>query len=216
MQLRRRRILANSARHRRAIRLSDSESHANQKVPEARHNYDLAQRGFHWVMAVIIFAAIALGVRAGLLPAGVGIRPQLLDVHKSLGVTALILVLFRVVYRPLRGEPEYREPPDALTHAAAQAAHWALYALMIFMPVTGYVFSAGGGHDLPFFGLFEWPSVVPRDRAMAQFAQGLHYAGAWMIGALLALHILAVIWHVWIRRDEVLARMWPRGAADGA
>ena len=181
-----------------------------------RHTYDPAQRGFHWVMAAIILAAIGLGVWARLLPPGGGIRPQLLDLHKSLGMTALILVVFRLAWRAMRGEPAYRQQPDPLTYTAAQAAHWGLYALMIFMPITGYVFSAGGGHDLPFFGLFEWPSLVPRDKAMAQFAQGLHYAGAWTIGALLTLHILAVIWHSWIRRDEVLARMWPRGAADRA
>jgi cytochrome b561 len=186
-----------------------------EKVPVVRHNYDFAQRGFHWVMAVIIFAAIALGIGAGLLPAGVGIRPQLLDVHKSLGMTALILVLFRVVYRALRGEPEYREPPDALTHGAAQVAHWALYALMIFMPATGYIYSGAGGHSLPWFGLFSWPLIVPLDKPLANFARSLHFIGAWTIGAVLTLHILAVVWHTWIRRDEVLSRMWPaRGAAD--
>jgi cytochrome b561 len=187
-----------------------------ENLPASRLEYDGAQRGFHWVMAVVIFAAIGLGVWARLLPPGGGIRPQLLDLHKSLGMTALILVAFRLGWRAIRGEPEYRERPDALTHGAARIAHWALYALMIFMPVSGYIFSGAGGHDLPWFGLFSWPVLVPRDKPLASLAQQLHYAGAWTLGALLALHVLAVIWHSWIRRDEVLSRMWPRAAADRA
>lgn len=174
-----------------------------------RHAYDPAQRGFHWVTAIIIFAAIGLGIWARLLPPGGGVRPQLLDLHKSLGMTVLFLVVFRLAWRAIRGEPVYRRPPDPLTRSAAQVAHWGLYALMIFMPVSGYVFSGAGGHSVPWFGLFSWPIVVSQDKQIANFAQGLHYAGAWIIGGVLALHVLAVVWHRWVKRDEVLSRMWP-------
>ena len=174
-----------------------------------RHTYDPAQRGFHWVMAAIILAAIGLGAWARLLPPGGGIRPQLLDLHKSLGMTALILVVLRLAWRAMRGEPAYRQQPDPLTHTAAQAAHWGLYALMIFMPVTGYVFSGAGGHDVSWFGLFSFPVVVAQDKPTSHLAQSLHYYGAWIIGGVLTLHILAVVWHRWIKRDEVLSRMWP-------
>ena len=174
-----------------------------------RHTYDPAQRGFHWVMAAIILAAIGLGVWARLLPPGGGIRPQLLDLHKSLGMTALILVVLRLAWRAMRGEPAYRQQPDPLTHTAAQAAHWGLYALMIFMPVTGYVFSGAGGHDVSWFGLFSFPVVVAQDNPTSHLAQSMHYYGAWIIGGVLTLHILAVVWHRWIKRDEVLSRMWP-------
>lgn len=181
-----------------------------------RHTYDPAQRGFHWVMAIIILAAIGLGIWARLLPPGGGVRSQLLDLHKSLGMTALILVVFRLAWRAMRGEPDYRQPPDPLTHGAAQAAHWGLYALMIFMPVTGYVYSGAGGHALPWFGVFSFPVIVQLDKPTAHLAQSLHFYGAWIIGGVLALHVLAVVWHSWVKRDEVLSRMWPSGAADRA
>ena len=75
-------------------------------------------------MAAIVLVALGLGVWARMLPPGEGIRPALLDIHKSLGLTALILVVFRLAYRLLRGEPPYREPPGALAQGAAHSAHW--------------------------------------------------------------------------------------------
>jgi cytochrome b561 len=160
-------------------------------------------------MAAIIFSAIGIGAYVSYIPPGTGPRPALLDFHKSLGMTALILVAVRSVYRLIRGEPSYQEPPAFLPHIAAKLAHFGLYALMLFMPVTGYLFSGAGGYSLPWFGLFSWPRLVAHDMAVAAFGQQLHHIGAWVIGGLLLAHILAVIWHRWIKKDEVLARMLP-------
>jgi len=180
------------------------------KDPGARRfRYDFTQRALHWLMAAIIFAAIALGVYASYLPPGTGARPALLDIHKSLGMTALVLVLVRIAYRLFRGEPPYREPPPLLSHVAAKLAHFGLYALMLFMPVTGYLFSGAGGYSLPWFGLFAWPRLIARDKALALSGQQLHHIGAWVIGALVGGHVLAAIWHRWVKKDEVLARMLP-------
>jgi cytochrome b561 len=60
---------------------------------------------------------------------------------------------------------------------------------------------------LPFFGLFEWPSLVPKDKMLSQLAGVLHYWG--VICSVLALHVLAVAWHSWVKKDEVFARMLP-------
>lgn len=99
-----------------------------------------------------------------------------------------------------------------LTRAAAHATHFALYVLMIAMPVSGYINSVAGGHEAPWFGLFDWPVVVPHDKTLAHLGAQAHYWLAWTIGACLLLHLAAVAWHTWIKRDQTLARMWPRGA----
>jgi hypothetical protein len=75
-------------------------------------------------------------------------------IHKSFGMTALVLIFLRIICRLIAGEPPYRNPPGALTHLAARLAHLGLYALMLFMPLTGYIFAATGNHSLPWFGLF--------------------------------------------------------------
>ena len=96
-------------------------------------------------MAALIFVAPALGVWASLLPRG-ETRSEILFVHKSIGVTVLGLVALRIVWRLIVGAPAYAEPLGRLTHAAARAGHLALYALMIAMPVSGYLTSTAGGN----------------------------------------------------------------------
>ncbi|CAM5762443.1 cytochrome b [Labrys miyagiensis] len=182
---------------------------ATPTASPVRHHYDRVQRAFHWLMAAIILVAIALGIWAAWLEPGTSPRREILDIHKSLGMTALVLVVFRLIYRLAAGEPPYRAAPPVLTHLAARLAHAALYALMFFMPLTGYLFSASGGYSLPWFGLFSWPRLLPLDKARALSGEYLHDRGAWVIGAVLALHFLAVAWHSLVKRDEVLARMLP-------
>jgi cytochrome b561 len=183
--------------------------------PEAR--YDATLRILHWAMAAIILTAIALGVVAALLPRGVSPRVELLTIHKSLGMTALVLIVLRVVWRLIVGAPPYSAALGVLTRFGAHAAHIALYALMIAMSVTGYVNSVAGGHPAPWFGLFDWPALIARNDALAHRASFAHYWLAWTIGAVLALHIAAAAWHAWVKRDDIFSRMWPAraGGANG-
>ena len=101
--------------------------------------YDATLRTLHWAMAAIILTAIALGVVAALLPRGVSPRVEILTIHKSLGMTALVLIVLRVAWRLAVRAPPYSAALGALHRLGADAAHVALYALMIAMPVTGYV-----------------------------------------------------------------------------
>jgi cytochrome b561 len=171
--------------------------------------YDLTQRTLHWAMAAIILTAVALGFWASLLQPGTPTRQFILEIHKSLGMTALVLVAFRLPYRLIRGMPAYREHLSWPVHLAASTVHWGLYALMLYMPVTGYIFSAAGGYSLPWFWLFQWPRLVGRDKSLAHLGAELHGWGAYCIYALLALHIGAVVWHQFVQKDSILARMWP-------
>lgn len=169
--------------------------------------YDGVQRGLHWSMAILILLAIVLGLIAAYLPVGQSPRRELLEIHKSLGLTALVLIIIRVAYRLFKGAPPYRDALDPLTHVASHLAHAALYVLMLVMPLSGYIFSAAGGYSLPWFGLFQWPRVLPRDKSLSQWGEWIHDKAAWIVIGVVALHIVAVIWHVTVKRDGVLARM---------
>ncbi len=165
-------------------------------------------RTIHWLMAVLIFGALALGVWATQLPKG-DMRSEVLFVHKSFGVTVLALIVVRVVARLALGAPPYVTPLTPLTRIVAHSVHGLLYLLMIALPVSGYVMSSAGGHPPSFFGLFTLPNLVGADKSLDDSARQAHYVFAWAIGALIALHIAAVVWHV-MKRDTVLTRMWPR------
>ena len=171
--------------------------------------YHPAFRTLHWLMALMIFVALGLGVWRSALPKG-DLRNDVMFVHKSVGVAILALIAVRIVARLALGEPDYAPPLGRLVGLASKGGHLLLYALMIAMPVTGWVLSSAADRDLPFFGLFSLPPIVGPDKALAEQASEAHYVFAWALGAVIALHLAAVVWHAWIRRDAVLTRMWPR------
>ncbi|MGO4871966.1 MAG: cytochrome b [Roseiarcus sp.] len=179
---------------------------AKGPIPQS---YDRAQRAFHWIMAAVILIAIAIGVAAWLSPEHAPQRPGLMMLHKSLGMTALVLAVLRVVYRAKAGAPPYGETLSTLMRAAANLAHFALYALMIALPVVGYVASTAGGHEVSWFGVFLWPALVAPDKALGHLAIQVHFWLGWTIIAVLALHVAAAAWHLWVKRDDIFARMWP-------
>ncbi len=171
--------------------------------------YHPLARTLHWLMALLIFCALGLGVWATQLPRG-PMRGDVLFVHKSFGVAVLALIVVRIVVRLALGAPPYAAALGRLTHAAARAAHLLLYALMIALPVSGYLTSSAGGHDVSFFGLFSLPNLVGDNKPLSEAVGQAHYVFACAMGVVLALHLAAVVWHARVKRDEVLTRMWPR------
>ena len=167
----------------------------------------------HWLMAAIIFTALALGVWAIYLPAGTPLRVNLLTIHKSLGVTALALIVLRMLVRLASKAPAYRPPLIRLHKIAASAVHGLLYVVMVTLPLSGYVHSMAGGHGFNWFGLFPAPNLVKLDKATDAGAGQAHYVFACVIGALLVAHVAAALWRGFARRDGVLERMWPGFAA---
>jgi cytochrome b561 len=171
--------------------------------------YDPGLRTLHWLMAALIFVALPLGVWASLLPSGDAMRVEILFFHKSIGVTVFGLIALRIVWRLIVGAPAYAEPLGKVIRVASRAGHLALYALMIAMPVSGYLGSTAGGRAVSWFGLLELPRLVAKDRSLAVAASWAHLVFAWMLAFVLAAHLGAVVWHAIIKRDSVLTRMWP-------
>ena len=133
--------------------------------------YDPGLRTLHWLMAALIFVALPLGVWASLLPSGGAMRVEILFFHKSIGVTVFGLIVLRIVWRLIVGAPAYAEPLDKLTQVASRAGHFALYALMVAMPVSGYLGSTAGGRAVSWFGLWlRWRGRLrfPRSRPRRQ------------------------------------------------
>ena len=177
--------------------------------PYPTTHYNSMQRLLHWAMALIIFAAIGLGIYASYLQPGTPLRRELLFIHKSLGMTALVLVALRILYRAMVGVPAYTPVLGRINAFAAHLAHLMLYGLMLVMPFSGYIFSVAGGHDVPWFGLFEWPLVLPHSEVLSDAGELVHQWGAYVLYVLLTGHLAAVIWHQWIKQDSVLAGMMP-------
>jgi cytochrome b561 len=164
---------------------------------------------FHWVMAALILAQIALGLMA----AGWRVSPTKLDLffwHKSNGMLILALVALRILWRLANPTPELPAGMAAWERAAAHLSHFLLYALMIALPVTGWIVSSASNVPFRIFRLIPLPAIVAPDKATADLFSTVH---GWLVTLLvlvLIAHIGAALRHHYVKRDTVLARMLPR------
>ena len=177
-------------------------------------SFDPIQRDFHWLMAVVILAAVCVGVYAVDLPKEDPSKGFWFGIHKSLGVTVFFLAIMRIGWRLLNSAPPYRVPLGRFTRLAASANHAALYVLMICVPIGGYILSTASAHSVSWFGLYTFPSLAPVDKSLADIAEAAHVTGAFIFIILIALHVVSAIWHHWFKRDEVMARMAPKLARN--
>ena len=171
--------------------------------------YARSARLIHWTMAALILSTIPVGflmVQDG-LPRRV--QNALFIYHKNVGVLLLLLIALRIAYRFAVSPPPL---PHHMPHWQARAAglsHLALYALMVVMPVAGYVRVRAGGFPIEVLDCLGAPSLVPRSDALAEIAKTVHYYSAFILTAFVLLHISAAVHHGLIRRDGVFSRMWP-------
>jgi len=172
-------------------------------------------RRIHWATAVLFIAAVLIGFYCGLQPPGTSPRRELLEVHKSLGMTLLFLSVLRLMVRAATKVPPEPSSLSALVRFAARINHVALYVILFAMPLTGYAFSAAGGYSLKYFWTFSWPRLVSGSPEIAHAGEVAHDTLAWLVYAVVALHIAATFWHAWVMRDGTLARMWPRTGNSG-
>jgi cytochrome b561 len=139
-------------------------------------------------------------------------------VHKSLGVTLFFLAILRIMVRAATTAPPQPASFGPLVRLAARLNHWALYAVLFAMPITGYLFSSAGGYSLKFFWLFSWPRLISDSPSVAHAGEVSHDALAYLVYVAVALHLMATIWHVAVKRDATLSRMWlakPSGSTVG-
>ena len=170
--------------------------------------YSAAYQLLHWATALLMFAVVGIGVFCAYQAPGTEPRRSLLEIHKSIGLTILALTLLRLLCRALIKAPPFPNGMSAVQRLGAGLAHASLYALLLYMPVTGYLQSAFGGYHLGWFGL-DIPRLVPLDKPLTRTTEELHDLGQWVLYAVFALHLAAVIWHHFVKRDGVLARMLP-------
>jgi cytochrome b561 len=173
--------------------------------------YTAAAIALHWLVAVAVVAAVALALTLQRLDLG-ATKDALLALHKSVGLTILALTVVRLGWRVARPPPPMPASIPAWQRAAAKAVHAALYLVTLAMPISGYVSVAARGRATVLFGLWDVPRWVPLDRALARTAENVHATSQYLLYALVALHVGAGLYHHFVARDRVLARIWPGGA----
>lgn len=162
----------------------------------------------HWTVAAVLLFSVVLGLVIGNVEES-DATETVLAIHKSFGITIFVCVLFRLAWRLTHAAPPLPANTPAYQRKLAGLTHALLYATLLALPVAGYVAVAARGRETKFFGLFEVPQWAPLSRALSQNATAIHVYGQYVLYALLVAHIGAALYHHFVLKDDVLARMWP-------
>lgn len=164
----------------------------------------------HWLVVVLILVMAWIGLRMGDMPNGPD-KIATYAMHKSIGISILALVLLRLSWRLYAGAPAAVPGTPAWQERVASLTHWALYALLLAIPLSGWVLNSASGFPLQWFGLFNLPAIVGRDHGLHELAEEVHEWLFWAMVALAVAHAAAAFYHHLFQRDATLARMLPRG-----
>jgi cytochrome b561 len=164
-------------------------------------------RGFHWGLGLVIIGMIAFGWWMNHFPA----RPDRFfyrSIHADIGYALLLLMVLRLIWRVLNPVPALPAGARQWQRIASGISHWGLYILTIAVAMLGWAHSGARTQNYSdFFGLFHVPQFTSPDRAAAGFYEDRHIWFAYGLLALIVIHVLAALWHHFIKRDRVAARM---------
>ncbi|MEM9029899.1 MAG: cytochrome b [Pseudomonadota bacterium] len=173
----------------------------------------------HWTIAVAIIAMLVMGtwmVDAIKVPETQALAFQTYQLHKSIGLTILVLSIARLIWRLLNPPPPLPAHMTFASRFAAHVAHWLFYGLMLALPISGWVMVSASAFGLPtiVFDLFEWPHIpwIVASDGKAEIEAGsklAHRSMGYATIVLLVLHVAAALKHQFIDKDGLLGRMVP-------
>lgn len=162
--------------------------------------YNWVMKTLHWGMAFAFVGMYAVAYIMKGMPKSPE-KYQLYAMHKSIGLTMLAFVFVRFIYRKIHGVPTVSKNLSLLWQRAVVFGHYALYAAMFLMPLTGYLM---GSKNIPYFGLFEIPVFK---HALGGFFHGAHAMLSYIIYVLVAVHVIMALFHHFVLKDDTLVRM---------
>jgi cytochrome b561 len=172
-------------------------------------------RWFHWILAAAIIGMIGFGWWVNHVPA----RPDRFfyrSIHADIGYVVLLLTVLRLVWRAVNPTPALPDDSRPWQKTAARISHAALYLITILVAMLGWAHSGARTPDYSsFFGLFHVPQFTSPDRAAAGAYEDRHILFAYVLLALIGVHVAAAAWHHYIRRDRVAVRMLTGEAKAG-
>ena len=163
----------------------------------------------HWLMLLLFVGVYGTIDLREAFEKGSDLREALKTWHFMLGMLVFVLVWLRLAVRLSESAPAIQPEPPALQQHTAKLLHLALYALMIGMPLTGWLMLSAAGKPIPFFGL-ELPSLIGENKALAKQIKELHETVGTIGYFLIGLHAAAALYHHYIVRDNTLMRILPK------
>lgn len=178
--------------------------------------YRQPARWFHWIVAAVVLLMIPAGLimtREG-LPRPV--QDTLFIFHKNTGVLLFPVILMRLAYRLTHPAPPLPASVPPWQRFIARATHVLLYALLVVMPLSGFVRVRAGGFPIELLDWLGFGPWIAKAEGIAKIAQGIHWTAAFLLIGLVALHIGAALYHALVLRDGVWSGMWLWGGQRDA
>ena len=180
--------------------------------------YGSLTKTFHWLTALLILTAIALGLVAENAPYATGDelarKATLFSIHKTIGIAAFLTALLRILWALTQTRPGLLHPERRFEAFAAHLVHWLLYGAMVIVPLSGWVHHAATTGFAPIL----WPfgqslPFVPKSETVSELASTVHYLGFLVLAGAILAHVAGALKHALIDRDDTLRRMLPHKAA---
>lgn len=171
--------------------------------------YGSVSIALHWLMLLLfigVYATIELRVN---FPKGSDTRELLKHWHFMLGLAIFFLVWIRIAARVIAPTPKIVPAMPRWQTAMAKLMHVALYALMIVLPLAGWIILSAAGKPIPFFGL-ELPPLTGENLALSKEIKSTHELVGQIGYFLIAAHAVAALFHHYVQKDNTLTRMLPK------
>jgi cytochrome b561 len=176
-------------------------------IGNSNTNWGSVSRLFHWGLGLVIIGMIAYGWWMNHFPARAD-RFFYRSVHADIGYVVLLLTVIRLIWRWINLVPALPSDTPRWQRIAARVSHGALYGVTILVAMLGWAHSGAHKPDYgDWFWLFRVPQITSTDKAAAQAYEDRHILFAYVLLALIVIHVAAAIWHHFVKRDSVTARM---------
>ena len=162
----------------------------------------------HWLVGLGILGTLGLGLYMVDLPFSPA-KLQIYSWHKWAGMTLLFLAVVRLAWRLSHPAPALPDTMGPLSRLAAHAGHWALYILMLAIPLSGWLMSSAQGFSVVWFGVLPLPDLVTKNLELGEWLNSTHLILNYTLIATLIGHIGAALHHHFIKKDTVMSRMLP-------
>ena len=179
--------------------------------------YTRTAQWLHWIMAIIFISAWLIGFYSGqFLSYDVdgSFKGNVITLHKNIATTLIFLVIIRIFWRYTHPAPNLPNTMSPTMKKLAHAGHFALYFLLVALPLTGVLFSWSAGYPAPVMYLFNLPPLIEKNEEILSIMRPVHMYISWIAGLLLIGHILAALKHHFIDKDHVLKSMIQRPKSD--
>jgi cytochrome b561 len=164
--------------------------------------YDITIRILHWAIAALIFTLIALGWWMSELPRTDANKLSYILLHKSLGISVLILIIGRVAMRLLTPIPPLPDSISASEQKLAKAGHFALYVFMFATPLSGYIMSMASGYGIEWLGI-KLHNYIGVSLELAENMEEVHETLPYILLAVVGVHVAGYLKHRFFDSSKV-------------